>query len=208
MNIPATELIELTLREYGVSATPQTFASIRLYISLLLRWNERISLTTVTDPEDLLRFHFGECMFAASAVPLRDGRLADVGTGAGFPGIPLKLLNPDLQLVLIESNAKKAAFLSECIRQIGISGAEVYRGRFEDFPSKAAPFDFVAARALGAYPALAKWSRAMLAPGGKLVLWLGERDSIEMSRDALLQWHEPIPIPGSDRRTILIGVTQ
>jgi 16S rRNA (guanine527-N7)-methyltransferase len=147
-------------------------------------------------------------MFAASAVPLRDGRLADVGTGAGFPGIALKVLNPDLQLVLIESNAKKAAFLSECLRQIGIIGAEVYRGRFEDFPSKSAPFDFVAARALGAYPTLAKWSRAMLAPGGKLVLWLGERDSTEMSRDALFQWRKPIPIPGSDRRTILVGVTQ
>jgi 16S rRNA (guanine527-N7)-methyltransferase len=206
MNIPATELIELTLREYGVSATPQTFAAIRLYISLLLRWNERISLTTVTDPRELLRFHFGECMFASSAVPLRDGRLADVGTGAGFPGIPLKLLNPDLQLVLIESNAKKAAFLSECVRQIGITGAEVYRARFEDLPSKAAPFDFVTARALGAYPTLAKWSRAMLGHGGKLVLWLGERDSIDMSRDALFQWREPIPIPGSDRRKILVGV--
>jgi 16S rRNA (guanine527-N7)-methyltransferase len=208
MNLPDTELIELTLREYGVSAAPQTLAAIRLYISLLLRWNERISLTTVTDPEEILRFHFGECMFAASAVPLRDGRLADVGTGAGFPGIALKVLNPDLQLVLIESNAKKAAFLSECLRQIGIIGAEVYRGRFEDFPSKSAPFDFVAARALGAYPTLAKWSRAMLAPGGKLVLWLGERDSTEMSRDALFQWRKPIPIPGSDRRTILVGVTQ
>jgi 16S rRNA (guanine527-N7)-methyltransferase len=203
-----SELIDLTLREYGVSATPQAFAAIRLYISLLLRWNERISLTTVTEPEEILRFHFGECMFAASAVPLRYGRLADVGTGAGFPGIPLKLLNPGLQLVLIESNAKKAAFLSECVRQIGIGGTEVYHGRFEDFPFKATLFDFVTARALGAYPTLAKWSRAALAPGGKLVLWLGERDSIEMSRDALFRWREPIPIPGSDRRTILVGMAQ
>src|SRR5579862_4995269 len=115
-------LIEKTLAEYGVSVTSAIRSSVRAYISLLLRWNERISLTTITDPVEILRFHFGESMFAASAVPIRNGRLADVGSGGGFPGLPLKIMVPSLDLVLIESNAKKASFLSECIRELNLVG--------------------------------------------------------------------------------------
>src|SRR3984957_19909902 len=109
------EAIASNLREYGVAATSALCLAIQKYISVLLRWNEKISLTTITDPLDIVRFHFGESMFGASAVPMKEGRLADVGTGAGFPGLPLKLLLPSLDLLLIESSAKKASFLSECI---------------------------------------------------------------------------------------------
>ncbi len=205
MILPSGDLIASTLVEYGVAVAPSLCDTIRRYISLLSRWNERISLTTVTDPSEILRFHFGESMFAASAVPILYGRLADVGAGAGFPGIPLKLIIPSLQVMLIESNVKKAAFLSECIRDLDLSGVEVYRGRYEDFPAYDAHFDFVTARALGDYSPLVKWSRAAIAPAGKLVLWLGERDSIEISRETAFKWRRPISVPGSNRRTILAG---
>jgi 16S rRNA (guanine527-N7)-methyltransferase len=110
--------------------------AIQKYISVLLRWNKKIALTAITDPLDIVRFHFGESMFGAPAVPIRKGRLADVGTGAGFPGLPLKLLVPSLDLVLIESNAKKASFLSECIRELNLTGVDVYRGRVEEIEPK------------------------------------------------------------------------
>jgi 16S rRNA (guanine527-N7)-methyltransferase len=199
------ESIASNLHNYGVTATPELCLAIQKYISVLLRWNEKIALTAITDPLQIVRLHFGESMFGASAVPIKEGRLADVGTGAGFPGLPLKLLIPSLDLVLIESNAKKASFLSECIRELNIAGAEVYRGRFEDVEPAETPFDFVTARALGGYSDLVAWSQRRLTLVGSLVLWLGERDAMEMRKSSNLDWRAPVPIPGSDRRVLLIG---
>jgi 16S rRNA (guanine527-N7)-methyltransferase len=193
------------LRQYGVFATPALCLTIQEYISILLRWNEKIALTTITDPLGIVRFHIGESMFAASAVPIKEGRLADVGAGAGFPGVPLKLLLPSLDLVLIESNAKKASFLSECIRELDLSGVEVYRGRFEDISSADYRFDFVTARALGGYSDLITWSQRQLNPGGAVVLWIGERDAMEIRKAPSLNWRCNIPILGSHRRVLLIG---
>jgi 16S rRNA (guanine527-N7)-methyltransferase len=197
--------IATNLREYGVATTPALCLAIQKYISVLLRWNEKIALTTITDPLDIVRFHFGESMFGAAAVPIKTGRLADVGTGAGFPGLPLKLLLTSLDLVLIESNAKKASFLSECIRELNLTGVEVYRGRFEDIKSADSRFDFVTARALGGYSYLVTWSQKRLSPGGAFVLWLGEGDAAEIRRTSSFNWRAPVPITGSDRRVLLIG---
>lgn len=197
--------IASNLGGYGVAATPALCLAIQKYISVLLRWNEKIALTAITDPLDIVRFHFGESMFGGSAVPIKEGRLADVGTGAGFPGLPLKLLLPSLNLFLIESNAKKASFLSECIRELELSGVEVHRGRFEDIKSAEYRFDFVTARALGGYSDLVTWSQRQLTTGGALVLWLGERDAMKLSKGSSFNWHAPVPITGSDRRVILIG---
>jgi len=199
------QAIASNLLGYGVASTPALCLAIQKYISVLLRWNEKIALTTVTDPLDIVRFHFGESMFGASAVPIKEGRLADVGTGAGFPGLPLKLLLPSLDLILIESNAKKASFLSECIRVLDLSGVEVHRGRFEDIKPAERRFDFVTARALGGYSVLMTWLQGQLAQGGALVLWLGERDAKEMRKTSNFDWRVPVPITGSDRRVLLIG---
>jgi 16S rRNA (guanine527-N7)-methyltransferase len=205
MPIISDELIDRTLQEYGVSANSDIRSGIQKYISLLRRWNERISLTAISDPLQILRFHFGESMFAASAVPIRDGRLADVGSGAGFPGIPLKLLIPTLDLVLIESNTKKASFLFECIRELSLVGAEVVRSRFEDLDERALDFNFITARALGGYERLTEWAQESLAPSGALVLWLGQDDAVKLQNKSSIEWRPPILIPNSDRRTILVG---
>jgi len=197
--------IASNLREYGVAATPELCLAIQKYISILLRWNEKIALTAITDPLQIVRLHFGESMFAASTIPITEGRLADVGTGAGFPGLPLKLLLPSLDLILIESNTKKASFLSECIRELNLTGVEIYRGRFEDMQSKEHMFDYVAARALGGYWDIAKWSQRRLASGGYFVLWLGEKDAAEMQKAPSFNWRPPVPITGSYRRVLLIG---
>jgi 16S rRNA (guanine527-N7)-methyltransferase len=199
------ESIASNLQNYGVAATPELCLAIQKYISVLLRWNEKIALTAITDPLQIVRLHFGESMFGASAVPIKEGRLADVGTGAGFPGLPLKLLLPSLYLVLIESNAKKASFLSECIRELNLPGVEVYRGRFEDIRAEQNRVDFVTARALGGYSNLLTWSHRQLTPKGALVLWLGERDAMEIRKSSNFSWRAPVPIAGSDRRVLLIG---
>jgi 16S rRNA (guanine527-N7)-methyltransferase len=205
MAIIPDDLIDRTLEEYRVSATPTIRSNIRTYISLLLRWNESMALTTITDPIAILRSHFGESMFAASVFPIRNGRLADVGSGAGFPGLPLKIIVPSLQVSLIESNAKKASFLSECIRDLNLVGVDVLRSRFEDLEQSGSEFDFVTARALGGYKRLIRWAQRSLASGGALILWLGLNDATELREESTLQWQSPVPIPNSDRRVLLVG---
>ncbi len=205
MTVLTDGVISDELRTYGVSATADICSAIRTYISLLLHWNRTISLTTVTDPLEILRFHFGESMFALSSIASRNGRLADVGSGAGFPGIPLKLALPALAVVLIESNAKKAAFLAEAIRELGLDGAEVHRGRFEDFGAVGPGFNFVVARAISKHEGIIKWARGTIRSGGKLILWLGADDAAQVMLKEPCRWSEPLPIPGSHSRTILVG---
>jgi 16S rRNA (guanine527-N7)-methyltransferase len=204
MNDISDHHIESILSEYGVSADQALCRSIRTYTSLLLRWNRRVALTTVTDPMEILRFHFGESLFAASAVPVEDGRLADIGSGAGFPGLPLRMMRPDLKVVLIEPNSKKATFLSEIIRRLNLDHASVFRGRMEDVRAEEPTFDLITARAVGRHDDLLVWSRAHLRDG-KLVLWLGQEDASIISRLAGWKWTSPLRIPGSIGRYILVG---
>ena len=207
MTVLTDGVISEELRTYGVSATADICSAIRTHISLLLHWNRTISLTAVTDPLEVLRFHFGESMFAASSIANRNGRLADVGSGAGFPGIPLKLALPALEVILIESNAKKAAFLAEAIRELGLERTEIYRGRFEDFRAEGPEFDFVTARAIGRHEELIKWAFGAIKLGGNLILWLGADDAAQVMLKKPWRWSKPLPIPGSHSRTILVGLS-
>src|SRR5271170_2215417 len=149
MSMITDSFAEATLRQYGAAVAPEFAEKVRAYISLLLKWNKTISLTTVTDPIEILKFHFGESIFAASVVNFSQSRLADVGSGAGFPGLPLAMVVPDLTVTLIESNAKKCAFLSEAVRGLQLPNVTVFRGRMESLPRGSDPLDFIAARALG-----------------------------------------------------------
>ncbi len=192
---------------YGVATSPALAGAIRTYISMLLRWNSKISLTRVVDPVEILKFHFGESLFAISKAPISFGRLADVGSGAGFPGLPLGIFLPDLEVMLIESNVKKATFLSEVIRELKVANVTVRRERFENIVENSF-FDFVTARALGHYDELLKWSREALKSDGRAVLWLGERDAGAISDANGWNFAAPIPIPQSERRVLLFGAPQ
>jgi 16S rRNA (guanine527-N7)-methyltransferase len=193
------------LGEYDFVAPTELSAKISAYIGLLLKWNQKIALTTITDPEDIVKFHFGESLFMASRYNLEKSRLADVGSGAGFPGLPLALAVPTLAVTLIESNLKKAAFLAEVSRQLAIGNATIFSGRMEALNPSPAKFDFIAARALGQFDELRAWAEAELSDRGKLVLWLGEDDAQELSGKPAWSWDAPILIPGSKRRYVLAG---
>lgn len=181
--------------------------TIRQYIVLLLRWNQSLALTTITYPEEIVRFHFGESLFAASVYGITSGRLADVGSGAGFPGLPLKMAAPVIDLTLIESNAKKAAFLSEIIRRLSLQTAAVFRGRMDEFDRASAGlrFDFIAARALGQFAELLAWSKSHLTTSGKIILWVGEEEAKTLARVPEWNWSTPVHIPRSRRRFIVSG---
>ena len=193
------------LRAYGVEADPQLCEKIRVYISTLLQWNAKISLTTITQAREILRVHFGESLFAASAAGIADSRVADIGTGAGFPGIPIRMVLPGVQLTLIEAVGKKAAFLAEVLRKIDIHGVRIIRCRMEDTPSDVTGFDFVTARALGRYDALLGWSKKRLSQSGKIALLLGKSEAERLSQEAKWHWEPLKLVPGSSARVVLVG---
>jgi 16S rRNA (guanine527-N7)-methyltransferase len=201
----SNEIITRQLQPYGTIASTRLCDQIRTYIELLLRWNQKTSLTTVTDPAAILRFHFGESLLAVPAVPIRHGRLADVGSGAGFPAVPIRMVSEHLSAILIESNQKKATFLAELARELQLQNVEVRRIRVEDVRLDDEPLDFVSARAVRIDDKFLNWSHYSLNPEGSLLLWLGEDDARKISRKSGWKWADPIRIPQSERRVILHG---
>jgi 16S rRNA (guanine(527)-N(7))-methyltransferase RsmG len=193
------------LQPYGITASARLCDQIRTYIDLLLRWNQKTSLTTVTDPEEVLRFHFGESLLAVPSVPIRHGRLADVGSGAGFPAVPIRMVFDKLSVILIESNQKKATFLAEVARELQLQNVEVRRSRMEDVCFGELHVDFVSARAVRIDDEFLNWSHRSLNSAGSLVLWLGQEDASDISKKHNWKWERPIRIPHSDRRVILHG---
>ena len=197
--------INLALHPFGVSLSANQLAMVREYVLLLLKWNQSISLTTVTDPDEILSRHFGESMFAAKIRPVENCRLADVGTGPGFPGLPLKIAVPSLKLVLIESNKKKYAFLAEIVRTLGLKDVEILAERFEQIRPATLSVDLITARALGEFKELLRWSAAALVPAGNLMLWLGAEDATRLAGNPDWIWEPAVRIPESQQRFLLVG---
>ena len=199
----SNDIIEASLQPYSVTTTALLCDQIRIYVELLLRWNQKTSLTAVTDPSEILRFHFGESFLAVATVPIRHGRLADVGSGAGFPAVPIRMVSDEVRAILIESNQKKATFLAEVVRELRLTNVDVRRCRMEDVNLSDVRVDFVTARALGIDDDFLNWSRDALSTTGSLVLWLGDADVSRISQKAGWNWSQPTRIPQSERRFIL-----
>ena len=202
---PTDEQIAVGLAPFGALATPVLCDQIRTYLRILLQWNEKISLTAIKEPQEMLTRHFGESMFAASTVPIERGRLADVGSGAGFPGIPLKLVCTELNLTLIELNGKKAAFLAEVVRELRLADVTVLRSRFANASVLPSSIDFITSRALDPAGGLLLWAHRSLALGGRLVLWTSVEAAKEIYADVHWSWCPAIPIPQSKQRILLVG---
>ena len=144
------------------------------YLDLLLKWNARTNLTAIRDPEEIVRRHFGESLFAGLQIAGRvapGAGLLDFGSGAGFPGLPIQLLLPELHVTLAESQGKKAAFLREAVRTLGLT-TEVWAGRVEAMPDVAdvpRQFDVVTLRAVDNMEQALAEARRRVKPGGWLL---------------------------------------
>jgi 16S rRNA (guanine527-N7)-methyltransferase len=199
------DTIRRALGEFQIVVDDNQVLQIQQYMNILLIWNEKINLTAIRDPLEILSRHFCECMYAASAVPIQDGRLADVGSGAGFPGLPLKMIRPELQVMLIESNIKKATFLAEATRELGLTDTRVLVGRYEELGEEITPLDFVCSRALGEFAPFLEWANSEKVAAKQVILWIGARDLPEIQKIQTWKWREPIPVPHSLRRLLLVG---
>jgi 16S rRNA (guanine527-N7)-methyltransferase len=193
--------------EFGITLPPPALDVLRVHLELLLRWNRKVNLTAIRDPEEMLRRHFGESLYLDRVIRLGAGLMYDIGTGAGFPGLPLKALHPEIKLVLVESSQKKAAFLKEVISAAGIEGARVEAERAEALArrSELELADWVTMRAVGAFDDLLPVIRRLLAPHGQAALFLGEADAEGVAGGGGFDWQAPVAIPHSQRRVILVG---
>jgi 16S rRNA (guanine527-N7)-methyltransferase len=172
---------------------------------LLLVWNEKVNLTAIREPLEILYRHFCESMFAANVADLRQCRLADIGTGPGFPGLALKILLPEAQVVLVEANFKKATFLAEVVRALGIKGANVLVSRYEELGEELAPVDFILARALGEFRSFLKWAASERVDAKRVMLWVGAGDVEDVRSSPEWDWAPVVSVPHSLRRVLLIG---
>lgn len=197
----------------GEASSPSVAVQLHVYLDLLLRWNVHINLTAVRDPEEIVRRHFGESLFAARALleggafaspPGQLVTLSDVGSGAGFPGIPIKLFAPEVRLTLVESQYKKAVFLREVIRTLRLEGAEVFCGRAESWNRSAT---IVTMRAVEKFETVLPAAASLVSERGTLCLLLGEGQI--QSAEAVLgaRWRLSTGqlIPLSNGRAVVMG---
>jgi len=188
-------------------------APLLAYLGLLLRWNRSYNLTAIRDPAEMVRKHLLDSLAMApgiAAIAARGGQLADLGTGAGLPGIPLAIAQPELRVALVESNGKKARFLREAVRTLGLRNARVLESRIEAVDEPGA-FDAITARALAALPLILELGGHLLAPGGQLLAMKGAVPEEEMA--ALPPgWRvadvRPLTVPGVDAARHLVVVAR
>jgi 16S rRNA (guanine527-N7)-methyltransferase len=207
------------------SLSESQLCSISMYIDILARWNQKLNLTSVRQPEDIVTRHFGESLFAArhlfpSGPPgstvetpgvVKAGsaaaRVVDVGSGAGFPGLPIKIWRPTLSLTLIESNHKKATFLREVIRTLTLTDIDVFAGRSEDYPPVSATL--VTLRAVERFESAVAAAAHLVATPGRLALLMGSSQAIRLPKLApQFLWSPPVLTPLSSSRVLLVGTTR
>jgi 16S rRNA (guanine527-N7)-methyltransferase len=202
---PSESTIRKALSDFHIEMNDSQVGQIQEYIKLLLTWNEKVNLTAIRDPQDILHRHFCESMFPAKLVDLDGCRIADIGTGGGFPGLPLKILLPNAQIALVESSIKKAAFLAEVIRTLGLSNVNVVVSRYEELGEEIAPIDYLCARALGDFGGFLAWAATNSVGAKRAILWLGAKDVEEVEKVKGWTWESPVAVPQSLRRVIMIG---
>lgn len=182
---------------------PEQTRKFTLYLDLLLRWNARQNLTAVREPEAILSRHFLESIACARALPVGVHTVLDLGSGAGFPGLPIALCRQDFSVTLAESQGKKAAFLREVVRSLEIS-VQVHGERAETLTQT---FDCVVLRAVDKMHAAVRVAAEKVRPEGWLAPLSTPREIpfIEETVGEQFQWEPPVSLPGGEERLLLLG---
>lgn len=208
----AIESLEPALRQalasMGIVGDAERIGRWLRYLELLARWNQTYNLTAIRDPAEMLTRHLLDSL---SLAPFwSEAEIADMGSGAGLPGVPLAILHPERRAVLIESNGKKARFLREVKRQLGLDQVEVIEGRSEALRPEAA-IGCATARALAPLATLCDWSRPWLAADGRLLAMKGPDHQAELAAlptDFDLAAVETLRVPGLNAERVLVILTR
>jgi len=211
-----TRLIDSWAKRWGISLSPEQVSLVFQYIEELSAWNQRLNLTGLDSPERIVKELLLDSLIPSRFLPFT-GRYLDVGSGAGFPAIPLKIYCPGLDTDLIEANARKVAFLRHILRLTGLSRIRVFRGRVENserlFPEG---YHVVTARALAELRQTLEWCSPRLASGGLMITFHGQEYRKALAKSAkvierqglVLQEVIPYQLPGgSPKRHIVIFKT-
>jgi 16S rRNA (guanine527-N7)-methyltransferase len=211
MTLPPTlrPTLEAGLRELALD--PAFAEPLLAYLALLARWNQTYNLTAIRDPREMVAKHLLDSLAMhpfVDALAQRGGKLADLGTGPGLPGIPLAIVKPGLRVTLVESNGKKARFLREAVRQLALKDVRVAESRIEAVDEPGA-YDAITARALATLPLIVELGGHLLGPEGVLLAMKGVYPADEIA--ALAQgWtaaaSHPLRVPGVEGERHLIEV--
>lgn len=207
-----TTLAPLARQQLGLTLTDGQCAAFQVYAETLIEWNRRFNLTAITEPEGVQVKHFLDSLTSLTAIrkthpALRDLRLIDVGTGAGFPGLPLKIACPQIRLTLVEATGKKVMFLEHVVAVLKLDSVTVVKARAEEVGQDAAHrerYDWAVARAVAEMPTLAEYLLPLVKVGGKALALKGESAPAEAQTAeaaiALLGGHLsqllPVELPG------------
>ena len=180
-----------SLDKMKIQYNDEQIEQFRSYYELLTEWNKKINLTAITGYEDVVRKHFIDSILICSLLDLnKDIRIIDVGTGAGFPGIPIKILNPDCRIVLLDSLNKRVRFLETVVDELGLDNVECIHGRAEDVSREKkyrASFDLSVSRAVANLSTLCEYCIPFLKKGGMFVSYKSDKadDEINGSENAV-----------------------
>lgn len=191
--------LETGARALGLELQPDQSTRLLKYLALLSQWGRVYNLTAIRDPQEGLTQHLLDCL--AVVPPLRrqcpaGGRLLDVGSGAGLPGLVIATLCPEWQVTCVDTVAKKMAFVQQAAGQLGLTGFSAVHARVE---SLTGPFDVITARAFASLPDLVSWSEQALAPNG---VWMAMKGRDPLDERTALPLHidvfhvEPLLVPG------------
>lgn len=184
------EKIAESCAEFGVVLDAEKTRRLNLYGSLLLEWNEKMNLTAITAPEDVLYKHFYDCILFLKHIEVPNGAsLIDVGTGAGFPGMVLKIVRPDIKVTLLDSLKKRLTFLDCVINELCLDGIETVHMRAEDAGRNKAireRYDIACARAVASLPVLMEYCVPLIKTGGIFAAMKGPsaKEEVKLSADA------------------------
>jgi len=173
------EFIE-SIKELGINATEKQLADLEKYYNMLIEWNNKINLTRITNKEDAYLKHFYDSLTVVRIQKLEEiNDICDVGTGAGIPGIILKIFYPHLKLTLIDSKEKKLKFIDEVIKELKLKDTKTVHTRAEEYKEK---YDLVVSRAVANIETLLKYTMHLLNKDGKLIAMKGDIDK-ELTKD-------------------------
>lgn len=174
------------------------------YIDLLLKWNARISLTAVRDPHEIVTRHFGESFFTGEVLrPMKPRSLIDLGSGAGFPGVPIAMLLPETRVTLIESNQRKSTFLKEVIFSLRLKNVSVFTGRGEEYQERSS---VVTMRAVEHFERALPIAIGLVEQRGQIALMIGALQiPIAQRVGTAVEWNDPLSIPGGHSRVLMLG---